>query len=100
MAAAITSAPVMVTPRPNLGPSLAAAPEASSTPAEKGRKVRPACSGLKPRPICRNRVRISANDVTPRKNVMAIAMPTLNARWPNSLSCTSGEPSPRALIRS
>ena len=90
----------MVTPRPNRGASRAAAPEETSTPAEKGRNVSPACSGLKPRPSCRNRVSTSANEAMPRKNVTATAMPALNARSRNRLSGTSGEPSRRALIRS
>jgi hypothetical protein len=55
--AAMTSAPAMVTPRPKRGASRAAAAEETSTPSEKGRKVSPACSGVKPRPSCRNRVR-------------------------------------------
>jgi hypothetical protein len=98
--AALTSAPVMVTPRPNLGASRAAAPEETSTPAENGRKVSPACSGVKPIPSCRNRVSTRANEAMPRKNVMATVIPALNARSRNRLSWTSGEPSRRVLIRS
>ena len=45
MPAAMTSAPAMVTPRPNRGASRAAAAEETSTPTENGRKVSPACSG-------------------------------------------------------
>ena len=100
MPPAMISAPAIVTPRPNRGASLAAAPEATSTPAENGRNVSPACSGVKPSPICRNRVRTRANEAMPRKNVSAMAIPTLKARSRNRLSCTSGEPSRRALTRS
>ena len=90
----------MVTPRPNRGASRAAAPEEISTPTENGRKVRPACSGVKPRPSCRNRVSTSPNEAIPMKNVTAMAIPALNPRSPNRRSGTSGEPSRRSLIRS
>jgi hypothetical protein len=39
--AAMISAPDIVTPRPNLGSSRAAAPEATNTPTENGMKVAP-----------------------------------------------------------
>ena len=91
------SAPAIVTPRPNRGASRAAAPEEARTPSENGRKVTPACSGVKPRPSCRNRVSTSPNEAIPRKNVIAMAIPTLNSRWLNSRSGTSGEPSRRVL---
>src|SRR3977135_1434265 len=90
----------VVTPRPTGGASRAAAPEETSTPAEKGRNVSPACSGGKPRPSWRNSGRTRANEATPRKNATATPRPALNARSENRLSGTSGEPSRRVLIRS
>ena len=98
--AAIISAPDIVTPRPNFGSSRAAAPEATTTPAENGMNVAPACSGVKPRPCCRNSVRTRPNEATPRKNTTAIPIPAANPRWANMRNSTSGEPSRRVLIRS
>src|SRR5215472_11467166 len=74
MPAAMMSAPAIVTPRPNRGASRAAAPEEISTPTENGRKVRPACSGVKPRPSCRNSVSTSPNEAIPMKNVTGMAI--------------------------
>src|SRR5262249_61186885 len=74
------SAPIIVTPRPNRGARRAAAPEETRMPSENGRKVSPACSAVKPRPSCRNRVSTSPNEAIPRKNVSAMAIPTLNSR--------------------
>jgi hypothetical protein len=42
--AAMSSAPAIVTRGPNLGSSLAAAPEETNTPAENGTNVSPGCS--------------------------------------------------------